>query len=1030
MGKLTLVRCEPQEIIDDVEEQQYRSLVQDPFGGMLIVPSGAAKRQAVDRMLKREIVLLGDPVCTLEELANNIFEDCCVSEISIGVEEAELILKSVMDENRSSLIEFEPLWAGIGPTVSELRALFDTWRQFMVPPSVISSPGGDTVNDHILSIFEKYLDRTARSKLYDSVGVMQCAIRWLKENRVSLKKVWMVGLNELNPLQRDLVKAVRSSAREMEFIVRNDGGKTFSEDLSWLEADETSVKECPKAEELTRFRNGTEIRAIVFADPLGEARAVAGKVRRLISSGTSPSEICVMLPMREKSAPLFREMLEESGVWCNLDVPIPLNQSPIVHVMLDLLEAVSEDMPREHVVRLLSSPYIRFRYGQEQKERLSGGMVSSYGEQAGVIGGGAPWKEKLDLLRKSIEDDASSPEVPAEKAKQLSDKAMRVASVADGLIELFTVLGQIKGTMTVEQRVIRLKPVLKRLETDRHLAHEDERIYNKEARSLAAFFGVLDTLISSETFNPVGKETLGSFVARVKVMCSHSKHYVEPSYDNAVLVTGLRAAALTRHEHVFIVGMVEGDLPFLGAGNPFIDDADVGRMGLLSKWDILRQERLFFLSALETAGKGVSLSGYRSNDGGKVVSSSFFDDVTRILSPPSFAEEVNHASKICEQKALGAAIAGKLPLEGITEAINLTPDELLRRINMEAFHRVGGYDSPFDGVLDDERIVQELGRMLGPDKVFSPTQLEVYSTCPFRFYLNSVLHIEPRPELEREIAGKDQGTFVHEVAYRLYSQLRSGGMTMTADNLDAVEKLAKAIAQVELAEMKFTGPAWEAFQARMVGSVHRKGLLRAFLEYEVANPSPFSPSYFELSFGRRKPESCDPASTEEPVRIDLGAGSDMLLAGRIDRVDVDRDGRFLVMDYKTGALPSVSDVKEGRSLQVQLYMQAVKNMLDGRQGVGGIFYLVKNEAEIEYSTVVVDKANVGPLRPIIRGKHCLDVPIEELVRNTNAFLSAMLTNMRKGVFHPATTEKGCKSFCDYKQVCRFDRLRLMDMEGE
>ena len=273
-----------------MDEQLYRALVQDPFGGMLVVPSGAAKRQAVDRMLKCGIVLLGDPVCTLDEMANNIFEDCCVSEISIGVEEDELIVRSVMDENRSSLSEFEPLWAGIGPTVTELRALFDTWRQFMVPPSVISSPGGNSVNDHILSIFEKYLDRTARSNLYNSVGVMECAIHWLKENRVSLKTVWMVGLNELNPLQRELVKAVRSAAGEMEFIVRNDGGKTFSEDLSWLEADVISVKECPKAEELTRFRHGTDIRARVFADPLTEARSVAGEVRRLISSGTSASE--------------------------------------------------------------------------------------------------------------------------------------------------------------------------------------------------------------------------------------------------------------------------------------------------------------------------------------------------------------------------------------------------------------------------------------------------------------------------------------------------------------------------------------------------------------------------------------------------------------------------------------------------------------------------------------------------------------------------------------------------------------------
>ena len=856
-------------------------------------------------------------------------------------------------------------------------------------------------------------------------------MRWLKEGRVKLKKVWMVGLNELNPLEKELVKAVRASAEDMVFVIRNDGGKTFQEDLSWLEADITSVMDCPKAEELSRFRQGTELKARVFTDPLAEARAVAGEVRKLISTGTSPSEICVMLPMREKSAPLFREMMEESGVWCNVDVPIPLNRSPIVHVMLDLLEAVDEDMPREHVVRLLSSPYIRFRFGEEGKERLSGGMVSSYGEQAGVISGVAQWSDKLDLLRKSLEAEASSPEIPPERAKQIADKAMRVITVSEGLAELFGLLGTLKGPMPVVERVNRLKPVLKRLEVDRHLAHEDERIYNKEARSLGAFFGVLDTMISSETSNPVGKETFRSFVSRVKVLCSNSKHYVEPTYENAVLITGLRAAMLTRHEHVFIVSMVEGDLPFLSIGNPFIDEADVDRMGLLSRPDILRHERLYFLSALETAKKSVCLSCYRSNDGSKVVSSSFYDEVVRTLVPPSFANEDVHASRINEQKALGEAIAGKRTMAGISTAVHIAPEELLRRINVEAFHRVNEYDSPFDGMLNDPKIADDLGKMLSTTKVFSPTQIENYASCPFRFFLTSVLRIEPRPELELEITGKDQGTFVHELAYRLYSQLRSRGMTMNTEDLDAIEKLAKEIAKNELDTMKFSGPAWDAFQARMAGSAHRKGLLRAFLEYEVANPTPYAPSHFELSFGRAKPDSCDPSSTDQPVELDLGDGAKLRLAGRVDRVDIDPDGRFLVVDYKTGMTPTLSDVELGKSLQVQLYMQAVQKLLPCSVGIGGIFYQVKNEAEVKYSTMVVDEANSPPLKKIVgNGKHFLKVPIEDLVAETNMMVARMLSDMRRGVFHPALSDKDCKPYCEYKQVCRYDSLRVMDMEGD
>ena len=197
-------------------------------------------------------------------------------------------------------------------------------------------------------------------------------------------------------------------------------------------------------------------------------------------------------------------MLEESGVWCNLDVPIPLNQSPIVPVMLDLLEAVSEDMPREHVVRLLSSPYIRFRYGEEGKGRLSGGMVSSYGEQAGVIGGVAQWKERWSAAGRHRGPGVLLRGSRSRRPGSWGERRCG-SSVNDGLAELFVLLGTVKGTMTAEQRVVRLKPVLGRLETDRHLAHEDERVHHKEARSLAAFFGVLDTISPPRHSTPWGK---------------------------------------------------------------------------------------------------------------------------------------------------------------------------------------------------------------------------------------------------------------------------------------------------------------------------------------------------------------------------------------------------------------------------------------------------------------------------------------------------------------------------------------------
>ena len=76
------------------------------------------------------------------------------------------------------------------------------------------------------------------------------------------------------------------------------------------------------------------------------------------------------------------------------------------------------------------------------------------------------------------------------------------------------------------------------------------------------------------------------------------------------------------------------------------------------------------------------------------------------------------------------------------------------------------------------------------------------------------------------------------------------------------------------------------------------GDLDLFLRLEADEPGR-TPAGFEVAFGGSAAEG-EPLARAEPVAIDLGRGLRFRLRGRIDRIDRLADGRYEIVDYKTG----------------------------------------------------------------------------------------------------------------------------------
>ena len=279
---------------------------------------------------------------------------------------------------------------------------------------------------------------------------------------------------------------------------------------------------------------------------------------------------------------------------------------------------------------------------------------------------------------------------------------------------------------------------------------------------------------------------------------------------------------------------------------------------------------------------------------------------------------------------------------------------------------------------------------------FSPTALQNFAACPYRFYLSALLKLSKREEpapLE-EINPLDRGTLVHEAQFVLLTKLRAEGLLpVNAERLPAAEAyLETVLAEVAGRHEDRLFPAiprvWEDGIARVTAD------LREWLR-RMADDPVWVPSHFELSFGLvEHDDGRDAASVKEPVALDAG----ILMRGSIDLVERRaEDGAFRATDYKTGKVRATqgSIVSGGKILQPVLYALAVEKILAGANVVGGRLY---------YCT------SVGDYTPI-------DVPLDGLARSAAKTVADAVTDaLTKGMLPASPAAKEC-IYCDFRDVC-------------
>jgi RecB family exonuclease len=305
--------------------------------------------------------------------------------------------------------------------------------------------------------------------------------------------------------------------------------------------------------------------------------------------------------------------------------------------------------------------------------------------------------------------------------------------------------------------------------------------------------------------------------------------------------------------------------------------------------------------------------------------------------------------------------------------------------------------TPADGLVDpDPETLAAIARHRMGGRSFSPTALENFAACPYRFLLQAIHRLQPREKAEalETIDPLTRGALFHEIQFRVLTALRDRGhLPLDPGQLEtAIELLDDEMNLVAAEYEERLAPAIPRVWADGVNAIRAD--LREWLRRAVEGTQGWVPHRFELSFGLRERErpTADSASVPEPVAVLDGA----LLRGSIDLVERRADGKLRVTDHKTGKarVPEDAIVWGGEALQPVLYALAAEALLEGPVESGRLYYCT---ADGDFSERLI--------------------PLDEVSRAHARTAIGVVARALEDGFLPAAPKKDACRWCDYRPVC-------------
>ncbi|MFO0960468.1 MAG: PD-(D/E)XK nuclease family protein [Isosphaeraceae bacterium] len=750
----------------------------------------------------------------------------------------------------------------------------------------------------------------------------------------------------------------------------------------------------------------------VLSAPEGEpmARRIAGQVRQWIDEGFRPEELAIVVSRHNEASREIARTLASWGIAASPPKPSKLAADPGVAALLLAMAIPAEDWDAVRLVRLLRNGQIRPRAGRgDADDPLRMAKAASAVRDLRIF---RDRDRILEALHRQAHDDPD-PTDPEDARRRVRIARARAAwPIVRGLADLLNAEAR-AGRW--DEQAARLGRIADRLGIDR------------DRPAVDLLFGAIED--HGDALERLGGgdriRSWIQFTQEIQALARDLDAPVATEPPSAVPIQAVEEVIGLKPRCVILADLVEGCFP------------DRAVVTLDPEPDAAyAREMARYLEALGLPSERLVLACPSSDAKGQEILPAGFLDESRRL----FGEAAWQAATIGPSHADPAILGDRSdhPAEARVRAVALAslrrePEELAR-IGGDPSHRPAllgiadaiemahaRWSEPTFGIHDGrlgDPVAVALSDDFAPGKpTFSASQIETLAACPFQFFLRYALRldpIDPNDELDSDAAAR--GRRIHSVLEELHQVLRDEGVADVSGEVR--RRLPEFIDRAIREDAREVGGPARGLGRIEEARLQREGrrYARQFDRYWQGSGGSARPSLCEFTFGK---EPGQRAGTTEALRIGEGDEA-VLFQGVIDRIDILDlpEGRFFrVIDYKSGAGPSKSDVERGLALQLPLYAMAAQRLaFEGRPAApldAGYWSLSRSGFS---AAVEMGKLKDGRVSPVDRW--------EEFRPSVERYVVEMVGRLRSGDVPVSPRQADCQKTCDYRSCCRIGQVRL------
>ncbi|MDD3654146.1 MAG: helicase-exonuclease AddAB subunit AddB [Desulfotomaculaceae bacterium] len=657
-------------------------------------------------------------------------------------------------------------------------------------------------------------------------------------------------------------------------------------------------------------------------------------------------DIIILTRNLEVYARLIAAVFDDHDIPVFIDEKRPVMSHPLVELIRSAFEVVIKDWSYNPVFRFLKTGLVPL--AREEVDLLEN-YVLAHGIRGSRWVDSRPWEFRRSL---TLEEN---PEIPPGEVRELVE-INRIREQASAALAGFQQAVQQAGT--VREITTALFSLLTELKVptilDEWSRQAEAEGLLEVAREQSQIWGMLVQLLD-QIVEAMGEEhfNLENYAAVLDSGLESLRLSLIPPGLDQVVVGSLDRSRSPEARVSFVMGVSEGVLPARFTGSGILSDAEresLQAIGLKlspgARRKVFEEQYLVYIALTRSAERLILSYPLADEEGVAIMPSPVVARVKELLpqieekywSLEPGAEGTEDLEYVTNPGCCLTYLAAQIREEKNGRSMNpLWRDVYSWFIRSDRREECARALSGLFYSNREDKLVFGTGKLLyGRKLITSVSSVEKFRACPFAHFLSHGLRLQDRAIFR--LGSADLGRFFHAALKTFGDRVKESGLDWGKLSRQECCTIAEEVVDYLAPRLQSEILLNSARQRYLTGKIKRIVQRATQVLSEYSRRGRFSPVGLELSFGLRD---------ELPAIIYvLSDGSEMILTGRIDRVDAlpTETGVYLrVIDYKSGRVTvNLSDIFHGLKLQLLTYLEVAiqhAQKLVGRTGLpGAILY--------------------------------------------------------------------------------------------